>query len=290
MNSDIAIRQPQHTFADLERMAKAVAGSGLFGTKTVEQALTLMLLAQAEGLHPAIAARDYHIIEGRPSLKADTMLARFLGAGGKVEWHTLTAEKAEATFSAPGAQPLRMDWTIEQARTAGLVRNNRDGSPGTWMRYPRPLLRSRLISEAIRTVMPQVIAGIHTPEELLDEPELRDVTPPRDTPTDPGKPAQEITEAELVDKETVEIKSAARTEQPTLELSGDQQQPETQMDEKALHDHLANIDAAATLDELKTAHAKAYTAAHAAGDGKALLRFEVAKKAQKYRLTKTGAP
>ena len=44
--------------ADIERMAVAVAKSGLFGMKTPEQAIALMLIAQAEGMHPAIAARE----------------------------------------------------------------------------------------------------------------------------------------------------------------------------------------------------------------------------------------
>ena len=73
--------------ADIERMALAVAKSGLFGVRTADEAMALMLIAQAEGQHPAIAARDYHIIQGRPALKADAMLARFQNSGGKVEYH-----------------------------------------------------------------------------------------------------------------------------------------------------------------------------------------------------------
>ena len=41
------------TIGDIERMAAAVAKSGLFGVKQPEQAMALMLVAQAEGLHPA---------------------------------------------------------------------------------------------------------------------------------------------------------------------------------------------------------------------------------------------
>ena len=47
-------------YADIERMAIAVAKSGLFGIRTKEQAEALMVIAQAEGRHPAIAARDSH--------------------------------------------------------------------------------------------------------------------------------------------------------------------------------------------------------------------------------------
>ena len=77
-------------YNDVEKMGSAIAKSNLFGVKTPEQAVALMLIAQAEGLHPAIAARDYNIIQGRPALKTDAMLARFQQAGGKVQWEVYT--------------------------------------------------------------------------------------------------------------------------------------------------------------------------------------------------------
>ena len=43
---------------DLKFMARNMASSGLFGVKNEVQALSIMLIAQAEGMHPAIAARD----------------------------------------------------------------------------------------------------------------------------------------------------------------------------------------------------------------------------------------
>ena len=53
-------------FQEMQSMAQALAVSGLFGFKRPEEAMALMLVAQAEGRHPAIVARDYHIINGKP--------------------------------------------------------------------------------------------------------------------------------------------------------------------------------------------------------------------------------
>lgn len=150
------------SFQVMERMAATVAKSGLFGMKTAEQALTLMALAQSEGIHPMTAVRDYHIIEGRPSLKADTMLARFQQAGGKVDWLSLTDKKVEAKFSHPAGGSATIAWTIEMAQGAGLANRN------VWKSYPRAMLRSRVISEGVRTVFPSVISGVYTPEEIVD--------------------------------------------------------------------------------------------------------------------------
>lgn len=146
----------------MERMAQAVAASKLFGVTNVEQALALMLVAQAEGLHPATAARDYHIIQGRPSLKADAMLARYINSGGKVEWHDHTDTKVAATFTHPAGGSLKIEWDMERARKAGL-----DGKD-MWKKYPRQMLRARVISEGIRATNPAVATGIYTPEEVMD--------------------------------------------------------------------------------------------------------------------------
>lgn len=150
----------------LERMAQAVAASKLFGITNQEQALALMLVAQAEGLHPATAARDYHVIQGRPSLKADAMLARYLASGGKVEWHDHTDSKVCATFTHPAGGSLKIDWDMDRAKKAGL------GGKDMWTKYPRQMLRARVISEGIRATNPAIATGIYTPEEVMDmEPE-----------------------------------------------------------------------------------------------------------------------
>lgn len=171
--------------ADVERMALAIAKSGLFGVKTPEQALALMLVAQSEGLHPATAARDYHIISGRPSMKADAMLARFQAAGGVVRWLENTDTRCAGEFSHPASPtPVLIDWDMDRAKQAQLLNN------AMWSKYPRAMLRSRVASEGIRTVYPGVLCGMYTPEEVESfqtestaAPRIeRDITPPEPEP------------------------------------------------------------------------------------------------------------
>jgi hypothetical protein len=175
--------------SDIQRMAQAVAASKLFGVTNVEQALALMLVAQAEGLHPATAARDYHIIQGRPALKADAMLARYLNSGGKVEWVEHTDAKVEAKFTHPAGGSVTIDWDMERAKKAGL------GGKDMWAKYPRQMLRARVISEGIRATNPAVVSGVYTPEEMQDmepaKPARRGRTsPPPPSGSDPSAPAE----------------------------------------------------------------------------------------------------
>lgn len=150
------------TVTDIERMAIAVAKSNLFGVRTPDQAMALMLISQAEGMHPAIAARDYHVINGKPTLKADAMLARFQAAGGTVKWSEYTDTAVSAVVSHPAGGSVEIGWTIAMAEKAGLTKNP------TWRQYPRQMLRARVISEGIRTVFPGVAVGVYTPEEAAD--------------------------------------------------------------------------------------------------------------------------
>jgi hypothetical protein len=144
----------------MQTMAEAIAQSGLFGIKTPTQALALGLLCQAEGRHPAEAARDYHIIQGRPTLKADAMLARFQQAGGRVEWTRYDDEAVVGVFTHPSGGRLTLDWTMERAKVAGLAGKE------VWKQYPRNMLRSRVISEAIRTIYPGVLSGCYLEDEI----------------------------------------------------------------------------------------------------------------------------
>jgi hypothetical protein len=143
-------------------LAKAFVQSKLFGVTDESQALALMALCEAQGLHPANAVQEYHIINGRPSLKADAMLTRFQRSGGTVEFSCYTDDKVEATFRHPQGGTLTVSWDMARAKKAEL------GGKGMWLKYPRQMLRSRVISEGVRSLFPGVLGGIYSEEEVID--------------------------------------------------------------------------------------------------------------------------
>jgi hypothetical protein len=161
-------------FGEMERLAVSIAKSNMFGMKTPEQALVLMAISQAEGRHPALAARDYDIIQNRPAKKAEAMLRDFLEGGGKVEWHALSDSIADATFSHPQGGTVRITWDMQRATQAGL------GGKDNWKKFPRQMLRSRMVSEGVRTVWPTATSGMYVAEEVADMPAKE---PPHNGPT-----------------------------------------------------------------------------------------------------------
>ena len=166
------------TLTDMGNMAKAFAQSGFFGYKNSSEAFTLMCLAQANGLHPAKAAERYHIIQGRPAMKSDAMLAAFQESGGKVRWVKRTEKECTLHLSHPQGGELDVTWSIDRATKAGLT------GKSTWKQYPTQMLSARCVSEGVRALYPACLCGMYTPEEVSDF---------------DAKPAPQQTECEVMD-------------------------------------------------------------------------------------------
>jgi hypothetical protein len=149
-------------FQELESMASYIVRSRLFGAKDESQAMSLMLIAQAEGCHPMTAVQDFDIVQGRPARKTHSILARFQAAGGSVDWDEITPTRACGTFSHKQGGKLRVEWTFEQAKKAGLTGKD------NWKNYPQAMLRARCIAEGVRAVYPGAIGGMLTVEEAQD--------------------------------------------------------------------------------------------------------------------------
>jgi len=147
---------------DMKSMAQAIVKSGFYGFKSEDQVMAIMAVAQAENKHPATVVQEYDIIQGRPALKSQAILARFQLAGGKVEYGTYTDEKVEMTFSHAAGGTLTLAWTIKQAHDIGL------GKKDNWKNYPRAMLAARVVSEGVRRVYPACIQGHYSVEEVMD--------------------------------------------------------------------------------------------------------------------------
>jgi hypothetical protein len=169
---------------EIREMAEVASKSKMFGFKSTEEAMAIMLLCQAENMHPAIAMRDFHVIQGRPALKADAMLGRFQQAGGSVKWEEYTDERVAGTFSHPNGGSVTVVWTFEMAKKIGLTGKD------NWRNYARAMLRARCVSEGVRTVYPSCVVGVYTPEEV-------------ETFKAPAQTVKDMGEAEIVIEEQV---------------------------------------------------------------------------------------
>lgn len=198
----------------INKMAEAFTQSGFFGYKNSSEAMTLMLLANANGLHPVKAAERYHIIQGRPAMKADAMLAVFQEAGGQIKWLKRTPDECTLWLAHPQGGELEVCWTMKRAQAAGLTNKS------TWKQYPTQMLAARCVSEGVRALYPACLCGLYTPEEVTDfdakpkyeAPQVTvgdsDPTPaPADVVTEVSKATTKAKKAKAIDAEVKAIKT-----------------------------------------------------------------------------------
>ena len=155
MSKEIAI-------AEVRVMADSATKSGMFPVKSKEQAFTLMLIAQAENIHPMSAFMKYDIINGKPALKSTEVLSRFQHSGGKVQWIETNDEKAIGKFSHPNGGEITLEWNMQRATKAGYA--NKDN----WKKHPAQMLRARCVTEAVRAIYPSCLNNMYSAEEVID--------------------------------------------------------------------------------------------------------------------------
>lgn len=164
------IENPMAAITDL---GKLFHQSQIMGVSTPGDGAVLALTCMCEGITPLEFAKTYHIIKGRPSMKADAMSARFRQSGGKVRWINLgdDGKEAKAEFSYDG-QTLEIAYTIDDAKKVmgkdDKGKDRIDQPDSNWSKDRGAMLRARLITKAVRIIAPELIAGVYTPEELED--------------------------------------------------------------------------------------------------------------------------
>lgn len=160
--TSLATQAQQFAVGEVQRMAQAIAGSGLFGIKTPDQAFALMLIAQAEGRHPATVAQEYDIIQNRPALKAQAALARFQAAGGSIRWIERTDARAAAVFAHQQGGEVEIAWDMQRATQAQLTGKD------NWKKFPGQMLAARVVAEGVRACFPACLNGFYLAEEVQD--------------------------------------------------------------------------------------------------------------------------
>jgi len=144
---------------EMERVSKIIAASGLFGFTKPEQAFCLLLLSQAEGINPALALRQFHLIDGKFSMRADAMQGKFEASGCGILWHTRTDRECAATFFTDKRKMDDKSVERSKARYAAM----RDGNYQTASDYAWPGEET-----IIRTIEDAMEKGIASTYERID--------------------------------------------------------------------------------------------------------------------------
>jgi hypothetical protein len=119
------------------------------------------------GLQPMQAMQNIAVINGRPSLWGDAVLA-LVKASPACEYvvEEVGDTQAVCRVKRRGEPEQIRTFSMDDAQKAGLK-----GKQGPWTNYPKRMMQMRARSWAVRDVFPDVLRGMPIAEELQDIPE-----------------------------------------------------------------------------------------------------------------------
>lgn len=153
------------------------------------------------GLAPMQALQSIAVINGRPSIWGDGMLALVMGSP-VFEWidePPVAAGVATCSVKRKGSpNAVTRTFSLADAEKAGLK-----GKPGPWQQYQTRMLQMRARGFALRDAFPDVLRGVISAEEAMDIPShqpaeftVERIEPPK--PTEPDGYAQWLVDMEAV--------------------------------------------------------------------------------------------
>lgn len=124
------------------------------------------------GLQPLQAMQNIAVINGRPSIWGDAMLAIVRGSG-LLEYikEDPTPDGCVCKVKRKGEDEAVREFTTEDAKRAGLLNKQ-----GPWQQNPKRMMQMRARAFALRDVFPDVLRGVHVAEIAQDEPPEKDIT------------------------------------------------------------------------------------------------------------------
>lgn len=161
------------------QMAEMLSGSQMVPNSykgKPQDTLVAMMMGSELGLNPIQALQNIAVINGKPAIYGDALLAlvqnhpKFGGHEESFDEQTMTAtctvwrkgddKKHTVTFSRQDAEHAKL-W----------------GKQGPWQQYPKRMLMWRARGYALRDKFADALGGLITVEEARDIPEERDISP-----------------------------------------------------------------------------------------------------------------
>lgn len=135
------------------------------------------------GLPPLQAIQNIMVVNGRPSLWGDSVLALVMGSGLCEQFEESSSSEAmkqgfgRCKVKRSGMKEMEVTFSLDDAKKAGLL-----GKPGPWQQYMGRMLQLRARSWALRDCFPDVLKGIQVREEVDDYHVNRTIQMPQEKP------------------------------------------------------------------------------------------------------------
>lgn len=155
----------------IEYIGPCIAQSRMFGCDNEAQGKVLASMQVTQNLSLMDIMRTYHFVDGKLSMRAESMLSTFRDQyGGKHVILRRDPECAAVRLTDRHGVSTECSLTWEQIKDEPFTKGKKGQIKDN---YATPhkrmqMLWARLISDSMRSVEPGVVAGVYTPEEIGD--------------------------------------------------------------------------------------------------------------------------
>lgn len=169
-----------------------------------QNVLIAMQMGLEVGLSPMQSIQSIAVINGRPSIWGDSMLALCQNHRDFefIDENQSTNEKGVCIVKRRGMEPQTRTFTVEDAKKAGLW-----GKQGPWQTSPARMLKLRARAFALRDTFADALRGLQSAEEQ------RDVVETTATVVEVQQPQRASAKAEIANT-IPEVKTAEQTSAP----------------------------------------------------------------------------
>lgn len=171
----LALMPTQNEWDQIKEIANVAVKSGLLPSaiRTPEAAAIIALKGRELGLSPMVAFSHINVIQGKPTMSAEIMLAYIYKEHPTAE--IVIVERTTTKCVIKARRPNEKDltpftWDMDRAKRMQLDQKD------NWKKQPETMLFWRTITEMKRSKFPEVLMGVdYSPEEI--EESVKDVTP-----------------------------------------------------------------------------------------------------------------
>jgi hypothetical protein len=142
--------------------------------KTPAAAFVVIATGMELGLSPMQALRGIYIVQGKPVLSSDLLVALVKRSPVCLFFRLIESTGERATYETHRKgepEPTALTWTADDAKRAGLL------SKDSWRAHPAAMLRARCAAALARAVYPDLLLGVY--EESEGEEISARVSPPK---------------------------------------------------------------------------------------------------------------
>lgn len=166
-NNNAVTEAPSMSFRDMLHMGAELVRTGFLPDhiKNGAQAAAIILAGRELGMPPMRALRSLALVKGKVTEYADSQLARFKSDGGRSTFTALDETHAVLVLTHPNGDKHTESFTLADAKSAGLT------SSGMYAKFPKAMLRSRVITAGLKSIGWEGGAGVYDPAELPPTPE-----------------------------------------------------------------------------------------------------------------------